>query len=256
MTIDLGDSDMPPTIGAVGSTGTASFGSALAGAAAELRSQLADLASRDAGSPLSGAVSEDLILVDGRIAMQGDLGRGEEMTALMARAAPGGLTASFNFQPPEKPQHSTHAFGAQFAEVGVDRITGEVRIRRMLGAFGIGRVLNPRTSTSQAIGAITMGIGQALMEETILDARFGQWVNRDLAEYHIPVNADVPAIDVLFIDEVDAHVNELGAKGVGEIPIVGVAAAIANAVYNATGVRVRDLPITLDKVLNGLPVTS
>ena len=122
----------------------------------------------------------------------------------------------------------------------------------MVGAFGAGRIVNPRLAESQFMGGMIMGIGQALMEETLLDERYGQWINRDLAEYHVPTNADVPQLEVFAVDEHDDHLNPFGGKGIGEIGIVGAAAAIANAVYNATGVRVRDLPLTLDKVLAGL----
>lgn len=254
--VDIGDSDLPMTLGAGGSAGTASWGSAISGAVERIRQQLADLARDDERSPLVGLPAEDIILADGWIGPAEDVHSGEPLTIFLARNAPDGITMDDDYQPTQQPEHSTHSFGAQFAEVGVDVDTGEVRVRRMLGAFGIGHVINPMTVTSQLIGGITMGIGQALMEETHLDPRWGQWVNRDLAEYHIPTNADVPAIEVFWVAEEDPFVNVLGTKAVGEIPIVGVAAAIANAVYNATGVRVRDLPITLDKIIAGLPSSS
>ncbi|CAH2602840.1 aldehyde dehydrogenase: molybdenum cofactor-binding subunit [Rhodovastum atsumiense] len=248
--VALGDSDLPMTMGSGGSFGASSAGSALAGAATALRAQLADLARQDPASPLHGLNSDALAFADGRISHRDTPARGEALATLLARAAPEGLSVSHDHHPDTAQQHwSMHAFGAQFAEVGVDGDTGEVRVRRMLGAYGAGRILNPRTATSQIIGGITMGIGQALMEETLLDPRWGQWVNRDLGEYHVPTNADVPVIEALFVEEHDEHVNALGAKGIGEIGIVGAAAAIANAVFNATGVRVRDLPITLEKVL-------
>ena len=251
--LDIGSSDLPQSAGAAGSTGTASWGSAMVGAIEDIRQQLADLARDDEQSPLVGLPTEDIILADGYIGPREDVHSGEPLAAFMARNAPNGLTVTYDYQPTQQPEHATHSFGAQFAEVGVDVDTGEVRVRRLLGAFGVGRVINPMTARSQLVGGIIMGVGQALMEETHLDPRWGQWVNRDLAEYHVPVSADIPEIDAFWVEEEDRFVNVLGTKAVGEIPIVGVAAAIANAVYNATGVRVRDLPITLDKVLPGLP---
>jgi xanthine dehydrogenase YagR molybdenum-binding subunit len=142
-----------------------------------------------------------------------------------------------------------HAFGAQFVEVRVDAGTGEVRVARARGVFACGRIINPKTARSQFIGGMTMGIGMALLEETKLDTRLGTYVNHDLAMYHVPVNADVPDIDASWIDEEDPHINPMGSKGIGEIGITGTAAAVANAVYNATGVRIRDLPITPDKLV-------
>ncbi|MDQ1535499.1 MAG: xanthine dehydrogenase YagR molybdenum-binding subunit [Actinomycetota bacterium] len=144
-----------------------------------------------------------------------------------------------------------YAFGAQFAEVRVDSATGEVRVSRLLGVFAAGRIINPKTARSQLIGGMTMGLGMALLEESALDARFGDYVNHDFASYHIPVNADIEDIDAVWIDEDDPRVNPIGAKGVGEIGIVGTAAAIANAVHHATGIRIRDLPIRPDKLIDG-----
>jgi xanthine dehydrogenase YagR molybdenum-binding subunit len=141
---------------------------------------------------------------------------------------------------PEAQQFSMHAFGAQFAEI---------RVRRLLGVFAAGRIINPKTARLQFLGAMTMGLSMALHEASVLDPRFGDYVNHDFAAYHIATNADVGTIDVTWIDEEDPHVNPMGAKGMGEIGIVGTAAAIANAVYHATGIRIRDLPITLDKLL-------
>ena len=150
-------------------------------------------------------------------------------------------------------QFAQQTFGAHFAEVGVDAYTGEIRVRRMLAVCAAGRILNPKTARSQVIGGMTMGIGAALMEEMVVDKRFGFFVNHDLAGYEVPVHADVPHLDAFFIDEVDPTISPLKAKGVGELGLTGVAPAIANAVYNATGVRVRDYPITLDKHLEELP---
>ena len=142
-----------------------------------------------------------------------------------------------------------HAFGAVFAEVRVDPDLGEVRVSRVVGAYGCGRVINAKTARNQIIGGIVWVIGMALHERGIVDPRDGRDVNANLSEYHVPVNADIGAIDVIFVDENDPHVNPLGAKGIGEIGITGVAAAIANAVYHATGKRIRDLPIRVEKLL-------
>lgn len=149
----------------------------------------------------------------------------------------------------EQQQYSMHSFGAVFAEVRVDKDLGEIRVPRVVGAYGVGRVLNAKTARSQMIGGIIYGVGHALLEETLIDPRTGRYVNADLAEYHVPVSADAPKIDIIFVNETDDHVNPVGVKGIGEIGTTGVLAAIANAVFNATGKRVRDLPITLDKLL-------
>jgi xanthine dehydrogenase YagR molybdenum-binding subunit len=153
----------------------------------------------------------------------------------------------------EGPPVARHSFGAQFAEVRVDADTGEVRVPRMTGVFACGRIINPKTARSQFIGGMTMGLGMALLEETVLDPRLGAYVTDDLASYHVPVNADVGEIDVSWIEHDDFRVSPMGSKGIGEIGIVGTAAALANAVHNATGVRIRDLPITPAKLVGRLP---
>jgi xanthine dehydrogenase YagR molybdenum-binding subunit len=151
-------------------------------------------------------------------------------------------------------QQST--FGAHFFEVGVDIHTAEIRVRRMLAVCAAGRILNPKTARSQVIGAMTMGVGAALMEELAVDTRAGFFVNHDLAGYELPVHADIPHQEVIFLDETDPLSSPMKAKGVGELGICGVAAAVANAIYNATGVRVRDYPMTLDKLLDGMPTLA
>jgi xanthine dehydrogenase YagR molybdenum-binding subunit len=150
---------------------------------------------------------------------------------------------------PEGEKYAMHAFGACFAEARVDADTGEVRIPRMTGVFAAGKIINPKTARSQIIGGMTMGLGMALHEESLVDPRFGHVLNHDFASYHIPANADTGLFDIAWIDEEDPHVNPMGSKGIGEIGIVGSSAAVANAVYHATGVRVRDLPITPAKLL-------
>jgi xanthine dehydrogenase YagR molybdenum-binding subunit len=163
--------------------------------------------------------------------------------------AEGAETSAGMPENPDEKRFAMHSFGAQFAEVRVNEDTGEVRLTRMLGVFSAGRIINPRTARSQFIGGMTMGLSMALLEDGVLDARFGHVVTHDFAEYHIAANADVVDMDAIWLDEVDPHSNPMGSRGIGEIGIVGAAAAIANAAWHATGVRVRDLPITADKFL-------
>jgi xanthine dehydrogenase YagR molybdenum-binding subunit len=149
--------------------------------------------------------------------------------------------------------HQQATFAAHFVEVGVDAYTAEVRVRRMLAVCAAGRILNPKSARSQVIGAMTMGVGGALMEELAVDTRRGFFVNHDLAGYEVPVHADIPHQEVVFLDETDPMSSPMKAKGIAELGICGVGAAVANAIYNAAGVRVRDYPITLDKLLGRLP---
>ncbi|MFC6082593.1 xanthine dehydrogenase family protein molybdopterin-binding subunit [Sphaerisporangium aureirubrum] len=174
-----------------------------------------------------------------------------ELTSWGGTVPPLGLEASADTAEEVKTQeeYSRHAFGAQFAEVGVDAATGETRVLRMLGVFAAGRILNPRTARSQFVGGMTMGLSMALLEESVLDTEFGDYLNNDLAQYHIAACADVRDIEAVWVEEEDPHLNPMGSKGIGEIGIVGASAAIANAVHHATGVRVRDLPIRLDKLI-------
>ncbi|MGH9655114.1 MAG: xanthine dehydrogenase family protein molybdopterin-binding subunit, partial [Bryobacteraceae bacterium] len=163
--------------------------------------------------------------------------------------AAGAETSADMPENPDDERFAMHSFGAQFAEVQVHQDTGEIRVARMLGVFSVGRIINPRTARSQFIGGMTMGLSMALLENSVLDARFGHVVTHDFAEYHIAANADVVDVDAVWLDEVDPHSNAMGSRGIGEIGIVGAAAAIANAAWHATGIRVRDLPITADKFL-------
>jgi len=150
---------------------------------------------------------------------------------------------------PDAEMFAIHSFGAHFAEVNVHADTGEIRVSRMLGVFSVGRIINPRMARSQFIGGMTMGLSMALHEHSVMDPRFGHVVNHDLAGYHIAANADIGDLDAIWLDESDPHANPMGSRGIGEIGIVGAAAAIANAAYHATGIRIRDLPLTPDKFL-------
>jgi xanthine dehydrogenase YagR molybdenum-binding subunit len=247
---ELGDSRFPPSPVSGGSMTTASTGTAVHQACTAGRDKLVSLAIADLASPLHGALATAVSAADGRLVLTGDASKGESYAAILRRQPGGAVEVRADSAPArEAGSHSSHAFGAVFAEVRVDRDLGEIRIPRIVAAYGGGRVLNAKTARSQLQGGIIWGIGMALEEETLVDPRTGRYMNADLAEYHVPVNADVGSIDVTLVDEVDPYVNPIGVKGIGEIGITGVAAAIANAVYNATGVRVRELPITLDKVL-------
>ncbi len=235
----LGDSAFPETPGSGGQMGAASVTAGVYAACAALR---------DAVAQRLGFNTTDVIFADSEVRSGG-------RAVPLARAAQGGEVVaedSMEYGDLSK-QYAQQTFGAHFAEVGVDRYTGVVRVRRMLAVCAAGRILNPLTARSQVIGGMTMGIGAALMEEMAVDTRFGLFVNHDLAGYEVPVHADVPHLDVAFIDEVDATMSPVKAKGVGELGLSGVAPAITNAIYNATGVRVREYPITLEKHLEGLP---
>lgn len=216
VTVHIGDSSLPPAVAAGGSIGTASWGWAVTKACRELCERV---------RAARGGVPRDGLAVTVRT--------DEDIAARRALAR--------------------YAFGAQFAEVRVDADTGEVRVSRLLGVFAAGRIVNASTARSQLIGGMTMGLSMALHEEALLDPAIGGWVNRDFAQYHIATNADVPSVEAYWLDERDDDLNPMGTKGIGELGIVGTAAAVANAVHHASGVRVRDLPVRLDKVLAGLP---
>jgi xanthine dehydrogenase YagR molybdenum-binding subunit len=231
VTVLLARSDLPPTPGSGGSWGTPNTSVALYRACEALKAQVlgpANVADRsiDLVRELKRRFP-DGIEAEGTLAGQGD--------------------------EPNYKNFSQNTYGASFAEVGVDVATGEVRLRRMLGVFSAGRIVNPKTARSQLIGGMIWGVSSALHEAAHVDPRYGNYVNGDLAEYLVPVHADIPAIDAVMLDDFDDRANELGIKGVGELGVCGTGAAVANAVFNATGVRVRDFPITMDKLLPGLP---
>jgi xanthine dehydrogenase YagR molybdenum-binding subunit len=195
-------------------------------------------------------LSADEVVIDQGLIGSRSNSRRETLAAVVMRAGGADVVAQASAKPgEEKKQYSMHSFGAVFAEVQIDRELGQIRVPRVVGRYGIGKLMNAKTGRSQLIGGIVWGIGMALMEESILDERTGRIVNGNLAQYHVPTNADIGDIDVGVVAEDDPFINSLGARGVGEIGITGVAAAVANAVYHATGIRVRELPITLDKLL-------
>ena len=200
-------------------------------------------------SPLHGLKADEVAGHNGGLASIVEPGRFESYATILARAGKDELVAEASAAPPLETQHwSMHSHGAMFCEARVNEVTGEVRISRFLGSFDCGRILNGKTASSQFRGGIVMGLGLALMEETQFDERNGRIMNPSLAEYHVPVHMDVPEIEVMWTDIPDPH-SPMGAHGVGEIGITGVGAAVANAVFNACGKRVRDLPITLDKLI-------
>jgi xanthine dehydrogenase YagR molybdenum-binding subunit len=246
---ELGDSDFPEAPVSGGSQSVASVAPAVQAAALALRGKLIQLAIDDEASPVHDVSPADIIIAEGFIGMRAS-SRREPLSALVARAGGGDILADASAQPGlEKKQYSMHSFGAVFVEVNVDRDLGQISVPRVVARYGIGTLMNAKTGRSQLMGGIVWGVGMALMEQSVLDERTGRIVNANLAEYHIPTNADIGEIDVGVVAENDPHINSLGARGIGEIGITGVAAAIANAVYHATGVRVRKLPITLDTLL-------
>ncbi len=246
----LGDTILPEAPVSGGSMTAASTGSAVYLASQALREELIQMATSDTASPLHGVNAQDVVLENGRLFSRTNPSQGESFQTLLSRSGKPHVEAKGDAKPgAEKDRFSMYAFGAQFAEVKVDPDLGQVKVSRMVGCFGAGKILNSKTARSQFFGGMIWGIGMALYEHGALDKRLGRYVNNNLAEYHVPVNADIGELEALWIDEKDDHINPLGAKGVGEIGITGAAAAVANAIFHATGKRVRDLPITPDKLI-------
>jgi xanthine dehydrogenase YagR molybdenum-binding subunit len=248
VTAKLGDSDLPEAPVEGGSFTTSSVGSAIQAACLALQKELLRLAQKAAGSALKGAKLKDVVFADGKI-RRADGGAEVSLVDAMRAGKVDRIEKEASAAPNEKSKYSHYTHSAVFAEVKLDEEIRMVRVTRVVSAVAAGRILNPKIAGSQILGAVVGGIGMALHEETSTDHRFGRFMTHNLADYHVPVNADVHGIDVIFVDEKDDEINPLGVKGVGEIGIVGTAAAIANAIYHATGKRVRELPITIDKLM-------
>ena len=250
VTFKLGDSSLPKAPVEGDSFTASSVGSAVKAACEKVREQLFALARQIDKSSLSNAAYEDVIFADGSIRVRSDPSRAVSFTQAMAHGKLDVVQGDASAGPsPKRSQYECYSHSAVFVEVHIDADLGTIQVMRVVIAVAGGRILNPTTAHSQILGGVVWGIGMALEEESVIDQTFGRIINHNLAEYHVPVNADIRDIDVIFVHEDDDIVNPLGAKGLGEIGVVGVAAAIANAVFHATGKRIRDLPITLDKVM-------
>jgi xanthine dehydrogenase YagR molybdenum-binding subunit len=273
ISVEIGDSSLPPAPVSGGSTTAASITAAVLTAGEMLREDLLKLATTDGKSKLNGAQRENIDFAEAKFFIKNDSSKADdyadilkrnnkEMLEVCASGFPqngGGLSGPmpplcspdrFTMeQDANNKKYSFHSFGAQFAEVLVDEDTGAILVSRFTSVMDIGRVLNEKTCRSQVIGGVVYGLGQTLHEETLYDKRYANPIQRSFADYHVPVQLDVPPIDVYFINKPDTHISPVGARGVGEIGITGVAAAVANAVFNATGKRIRNLPITPDKLL-------
>jgi xanthine dehydrogenase YagR molybdenum-binding subunit len=247
VTVKLGDSTLPQSPVEGGSWTAASVSHAIVNAARDIRRTLLRLAAGMPNSKLAGAKADGVSLSDGRIVVTAS-GDAVSIADVLRHGQVDRIEQESSTDFKNATEHARNTHSAVFAEVKVDEQLGVIRVTRVVSAVAAGRILNTKTARSQIMGSVVWGIGMALHEETLVDHRFGRVMNANIAEYHVPVAADVHDIQVIFIDEPDEIINPLGIKGVGEIGIVGVAAAIANAVYHATGKRVRDLPITLDKV--------
>jgi xanthine dehydrogenase YagR molybdenum-binding subunit len=246
----LGDSSLPHAPVSGGSQSVASVSPAVREAASQARAKLIAMAIADSGSPLSGGSVDDVTVNNGWVISRADPSKRDPAAAVIARNGGKPIEAMATTKPgDEKQQFAFHSFGAVFTEVHVDADLGTIRVPRIVGVYDVGSLLNEKTAHSQLMGGLVWGIGSALTEKSELDARYGRYTNANLAEYHVPVNADIGLLDITLLGKPDPYINPLGARGIGEIGITGVAGSIANAVYHATGVRVRDLPITLDKVM-------
>jgi xanthine dehydrogenase YagR molybdenum-binding subunit len=244
--VRIGDTSLPFGSFAGGSSQTASLGAAISAASSKLAGELLRLAGND--TPLAGLKASEVEFADGGLRRIGDPASHESFVSILRRRGRTDISVKGESGAPlEMLKFAMHSTSAIFCEVRVSDVTGEVRVDRLVGAFDCGRILNPKTAASQFRGGMIMGLGMALTEETLFDERSGRIMSASLADYHVPVHLDIPEIEVLWTDIPDPR-TPMGARGIGEIGVTGVAAAVANAVFNATGKRVRDLPITLDKL--------
>jgi xanthine dehydrogenase YagR molybdenum-binding subunit len=267
--VETGDTSLPPAAPSAGSRTTTSLTPAVYKAAGLVRQQLIAAATADEKSPLKGIKPTDIAAGNDALYQSGSPAKTDSFRAIMERGQiafldglgqhlPAGLgpealsqmaSGTEAAQSQDEGPYSTYAFGAVMVEVRINAWTGMYQVSRVVGSYGIGRVMNPKTATSQIKGAIIMGLGMVRSEETLYDHRLGRIVNNNFADYHVPVQADTPAIEVHFVDETDRHIGPMGAKGAGEIGITGLAAAVVNAIYHATGKRIRELPITPEKLV-------
>jgi xanthine dehydrogenase YagR molybdenum-binding subunit len=247
---ELGDTKLPKAPAQGGSWTTASVGMAAKGAANSITKKLLELAQKDNNSPFKNATENDIEMFEGHLRLKNDP---KVMTGIGEILSKNNLTEiveNYESKPsPERDKYALATHGAQFVEVKVDEDLGIIKVTRVVEATAAGKIMNPKAAHSQEMGGVVWGIGMALHEETLVDHRYGRMMTTDLASYHVPVNADIHEVETIFVNEEDKIVNELGVKGMGELGMVGIPAAIANAIFHATGKRVRDLPITLDKLL-------
>ncbi len=250
--VEYGDTSLPNAPMQGGSTITSTVGSAVHDVCTAVKTALAELATKP-GSPLAGSKTDDLTLADGMLYLEADHSKKVAVADLMRGSNQTGIDKTMQSKGgPEQEKYSMYSFSVHFVQVRVNPVTGVVRVSKAVSVADSGRIVSPKTAASQMIGGVAGGIGMALTEEAIIDHRYGRYVNNNLADYHVAVSADVPHIETIVIDKPDPYINPMGAKGMGEIALIGFAAAVANAVFNATGQRIRELPITPDKVMQKL----
>jgi xanthine dehydrogenase YagR molybdenum-binding subunit len=252
----LGSTDLPNAGPTAGSAATMGVGSAVHAAATNLRQKLIDLARGQVESPLHGVGTDGLVARDAGLAIARDGNRFDSYGEILRRAGAGEIAAEGSWSPGAPFDIAGHAtpyamrtFGAIFAEVTVDRDLGLVRLRRCVGVYNAGRIVNPKTAASQMTGGMIWGYGQALLEESAVEPAYGCYLSKNLAGVMLPVHADIPDLEVAFVEDHDPHASAIGARGIGELGAVGVSAAIGNAVFHATGKRIRELPIRIERLL-------